>query len=111
MERKYPKDSEIKVKWTAIHIGIIISGTIIIIGFLLHELKLNSLFTLKVISAIGLYFNVLGVVVSSLKTPFYGSFFDGGELEVKRLKAERKYFISGLLIITFGVILSIVGMV
>ena len=111
MEHKYPKDSEIKVKWTAIHSIIVISGTLVTIGYIVHQLKINFSVTSKIISVFGLYLNILGVALSSLKTPYYGSFFDGGELEVKRLKAEKKYFNLGIYTIIIGVILSIIGIV
>ncbi|MGA3012436.1 MAG: hypothetical protein ABSD71_00230 [Bacteroidales bacterium] len=111
IEPKYPKDNEIKVKWTPIHMIILILGTLIIIGFLINELKINFLLTSKIISAIGLYFNILGIVISSLRTPFYGSFYDGGELEFKKHNAEKKYVNTGMLLIILGVILSIIGIV
>ena len=37
----------------------------------------------KFFSIIGLYIDIIGVLIASLKTPYLGAFLDGGELEHK----------------------------
>ncbi|MEH6784400.1 MAG: hypothetical protein V7688_10995 [Alcanivorax jadensis] len=102
-EKKYPKDNEIKVQWTNIHIGIIVISFFIWPGFLCFS---DSGSFTKMLSLMGLQLGTIGVVVSSLKTPPYGAFMDGGELEFKRAKVEGRYFQRGMWLIAIGFILQ-----
>lgn len=48
-------------------------------------------------------------MLASLKTPFYGSFYDAGQIERKRQEVEKKYFQIGMYLIGLGMILQTIS--
>lgn len=109
MNEGYPKIDDIKVELTAIHKLIILIITLIIIGFLIFESWTKNISLTKYLSVGGLYIDIIGVVIASLKTPYYGSFFDGGQIEIERQKIEHTYFRKGMYLIALGMILQAIG--
>ncbi len=109
MNDKYPKVEDIKVEWTLIQKLIILIITLIIIGFLIYESRTKCISLTKYLSVGGLYIDIIGVVIASLKTPYYGSFYDGGQIEIERAKVEKKYFQRGMSLIALGMILQTIS--
>lgn len=106
----YPQDHEIKVVWTKFIISLLTISTISLwsVFFYLNPI-ICDIEKSKFLSTTGLYIDIIGVVIASLKTPYYGIFYDGGEIEVKRARAEEKYFKIGMLLIGFGFFLQAMG--
>lgn len=104
---KYPQDHEIKVVWTKFIISLLAVSTVLLwsVFFYLNPV-LCGIKISKILSAIGLYIDILGVAIASLKTPYYGSFHDGGDIELKRAKVEERYFKFGMLLIGIGFFLQ-----
>lgn len=106
----YPKDNEVKVKWTKLHILIVILSTIVIWPLFYYcTINLSSKLTNKLLSVAGLNIDIIGVVVASLKTPYYGTFHDGGKIETIRANIERKYFQLGMWLIALGFFFQALG--
>lgn len=63
----------------------------------------------KLFSVLGLYVDMWGVAIASLKTPYYGLFLDGGAIEVKRQNAERKVFQLGMFLVGIGLVFQALG--
>ena len=102
----YPKDEEIRVEVQPIHRIITISSFFIILFLILY----TKSFTLKeILSSIGLYFDILGVIIASLKTPYYGLFADGGTINFKRERIDKQYFQRGMYIIACGFLLQAIS--
>ncbi len=66
-------------------------------------------FEYKLLSLAGLNLDIFGVVLASLKTPFYRIFHDGGALEVARANAERRHFQIGMWLVAAGFVLQALG--
>lgn len=105
----YPQPSEIKVEWTTVHIGIVVVSVILIWPLYFLAGGFTGGFEYKFLSLAGLNIDILGVVMASLKTPFYGNFYDGGALEVARQNKERKYFQVGMWLVAAGFLLQALG--
>lgn len=105
----YPTDKEITVKWTKTHIVLLVLSTILVWGTYLLWAPSSGAHPLVVVTVLGLYLDIFGVVIASLKTPFYGHFLDGGQIEVKRLDVERRYFQVGMFMVGVGFFLQAVG--
>jgi len=108
--REYPQDHEIRVVWTKFIISLLAISTVLLwsaffyLNPVLCEIKIS-----KFLSITGLYLDILGVVIASLKTPYYGLFFDGGAIEVKCAKVEERYFKAGMFLIGIGFFLQAMG--
>lgn len=109
MDGKLPNKEQIKVEWTAIHTIILIGSTLFVAGSFVYELKTKNVLWTKYLTVFGLYIDIVGVLIASLKTPFYGIFFDGGQIEKDRQEVERKFFKVGMFLIAFGMILQTIG--
>lgn len=107
MKNQYPDDDEIKVEWTKIHTIIIVTVTAIVLCFL--AACSGTITKTKLLSTAGLYIDIVGVVITTLKTPFYGIFHDGGQIEFKRQRVEHKYFRAGMYLIVVGMVLQLAG--
>lgn len=105
----YPKDNEIKVEWRYIHIAILVLSVLIIWPLFYYITDFTQNFKNKLLSVLGLNIDIIGVVIASLKTPFYGLFFDGGDIKHKRANVEKKYFKFGMLLIALGFFLQALG--
>lgn len=70
---------------------------------------LTNHFANKLLSVVGLNVDIIGVVIASLKTPFYGFFHDGGKIEIHRANVERRYFQFGMWLIAAGFFLQALG--
>jgi len=105
----YPSDSEIRVVWSKLHITLMACATVLLWPTFFCFNPISSLKVTKALSVSGLYVDIVGVVIASLKTPYYGAFHDGGEIERKRAKVEAKYFQAGMLLIGFGFLLQALG--
>lgn len=107
---RYPTDSEIKVQWTPFHIVAIAAVTLVVWVwfFSRHDLHEPGVLN-KFFSVLGLNIDTIGVVVASLKPPYFGSFHDGGAVEMKRQKAERASFENGMFIVAIGLFLQALG--
>ena len=106
---KYPEEKDIKVEWTLVHTLIIVVVTLIVTGFLIYDYTIKNISWQKYLTILGLYVDIVGVLVASLKTPFYGIFHDGGEIEIKRQQHEKKFFLFGMLLIAIGMIFQVIG--
>jgi hypothetical protein len=107
MTEKYPDN--IKVEWTFIHRAITVGITLLVISYIVYESRIKPINVTKYLSLLGLYIDIIGVVIASLKTPYYGAFYDGGKIEINRQKVEKKYFQIGMLLIAIGMILQTCG--
>jgi len=105
----YPKDDEVKVQWKPLHIAIVVLSVVVIWPLFYCATDLTKSFTNKLLSIAGLNIDIIGVVVASLKTPFYGFFHDGGKIEIVRANVEKKYFQLGMWLIAFDFFLQALG--
>lgn len=105
----YPQDDEVQVEWKILHIAIIALSVLVIWPLFYYVTDLTKDLPNKLLSAIGLNVDIIGVVVASLKTPFYGIFRDGGKIEITRANVERKYFQFGMWLIAVGFLLQALG--
>ncbi|WP_041466169.1 hypothetical protein [Chlorobaculum parvum] len=105
----YPKDEEVKVEWTVIHKAIIVLSVIVIWPLFFYTTDINNDIMKKLLAVSGLNIDIIGVVVASLKTPYYGLFCDGGKVEVTRAKVEKKYFQFGMWLIALGSLFQAIG--
>ncbi len=108
-ELKYPSDDQIKVEWTKFHILIVGISTIFTLLGLGNLINLQIFSIQKVFSIIGLYIDIIGVLMASMKTPHFGAFMDGGELDKKKSDVERKWFVRGMYTVSIGMILQVIG--
>ena len=108
-EATYPNDDDIKVEWTIIQKIMIVVPFFGIWALFYYLTDFKSPYVPKLLTILGLSIDIIGVTIASLKTPFYGSFHDGGEIEVKRADVERKYFQSGMLLIAVGLLFQTLG--
>lgn len=106
--KKYPEDHQIKIKWTKLHIGILVISTVSFLSFFCFDLMDSFKFN-KFFSVFGLYLDIIGVTMVSLRTPYFGTFYDGGKIEYNRAKAEEKYFQIGMFLIGLGFFLQALG--
>lgn len=108
---KYPSDEEIRIEWNKFHYLILFISSCVTIGGIVY-LNCNQLLSLaKLFSVIGLYIDIIGVLIASLKTPYLGAFLDAGELESKRGNEEKKWFVKGMYLIAIGMILQVLGII
>lgn len=105
----YPKDDEVKVEWKALHIAIVVLSVVVIWPLFYYATDLTKNLMNKLLSIAGLNIDIVGVVVASLKTPFYGFFHDGGKLEITRANVEKRYFQFGMLLIALGFFFQVLG--
>lgn len=100
----YPTDSEIRPKWSKFHLIILILSSVLIWGAYIGKLIYSGDLPpwTSTLSLVGLHMDIIGVLVVSLKTPFFGYFHDGGKLESKRELSDNKTFRKGMILITFG---------
>ncbi len=105
----YPKSSEVKVEWTPLYIAIVVLSVLVIWSIFFFTTDIAQFPVNKFLSVAGLNLDIIGVVVTSLKTPFYGQFHDGGEIEITRANVEKKYFQRGMLLIALGFFLQAFG--
>lgn len=106
---RYPKDDEIKVEWKRLHIAIIVLSIIVIWPLFFCVTDRTQNLPNKLLTVSGLNIDIIGVVVASLKTPFYGQFFDGGKIENTRANVEKNYFQVGMWLIGVGFFLQALG--
>lgn len=106
---RYPKDGEVKVEWKPLHIAIIALSVLVIWPLFYCATDLTKNLPNKLLSVTGLNIDIIGVVVASLKTPFYGMYHDGGKIEITRANVERKYFQFGMWLIAIGFFLQALG--
>ena len=106
---QYPEENEIKVEWSWMLVAIVLLSVLVIwpVFYCVLDPTINS--TNKLLSVLGLNIDIFGVVLASLKTPFYGIFHDGGRIEILRANAERKYFQFGMWLIAVGFFLQALG--
>jgi hypothetical protein len=99
----YPKDDEIKGKLGGYRLFAILLSTIIIWSIFIIKLGLPSCSNIvHFISVMGLYIDILGVIIASIEAPDFGLFADGGDIERKRTKVKEKYLKIGLTFIGIG---------
>jgi len=103
---RYPQDDEVNVEWKPLHITIVVLSVLVI--WPLFYCVTDHL-TNKLLSVAGLNIDIIGVVVASLKTPFYGHFHDGGKIEITRANVEKRYFQFGMWLIALGFFLQALG--
>lgn len=106
---RYPEENEIKVEWSWLHVSIVLLSVLVIWPVFYFALDPTINITNKLLSVLGLNIDIFGVVLASLKTPFYGIFHDGGKIEILRANAERKYFQLGMWLIAVGFFLQALG--
>jgi hypothetical protein len=87
----------------------IVSLLIWAIFFARHGLASPAGFS-RLLSVLGLNIDIVGVMTASRRTPYFGLFADGGDVEFKRQKAEQRSFERGMLVIAFGLLLQTLGM-
>lgn len=105
----YPKGDEVKVEWKPLHIAIVVLSVVVIWPLFYCTTDLAKNITNKLLSVAGLNIDIIGVVVASLKTPFYGFFHDGGKIEITRANVEKRYFQFGMWLIALGFFLQALG--
>jgi hypothetical protein len=110
MSSFYPNDNEVKVQWTSFQKLVLILLTISLIVFLSFHWKAETITKILLLNSFGIYLNILGSVMSTLKTPFYGLFYDGGRLERVRQEVEAKYFKFGIMSMSIGAMLLLLGL-
>jgi hypothetical protein len=108
-EKKYPERHEVRVKWEWYNYSILGISTILLWGAFVILVDFQGPFVAKLISVSGLYIDIVGITLATLKTPYYGSFYDGGDVERWRLDEEKKWFIWGMFIIACGTLLQVLG--
>lgn len=108
-ELKYPTDDQIQVEWNHFHTIVICISTFCTVGGVAHLISGETYTHSKLFSIIGLYIDIFGVLIASLKTPHFGSFLDAGELEKKREEEEKKWFVRGMYTIAIGMTLQVIG--
>ncbi|AOX63630.1 hypothetical protein BIZ42_16375 [Stenotrophomonas sp. LM091] len=107
---KYPNDGEVKVKWSGFQMGMVVVPTAAIWSmFFLWPSAAEPHLLKTVLSISGLNVDIVGVVVASLKAPYFGAFSDGGELEFKREAADRKAFQTGMVLVGIGFFLQAIS--
>lgn len=107
MTNKYPDFKDIEVLWTKLHTLIVIVITFSVVMFLINEAKSKPITLTQYINVSGLYLDFWGVIIASLKTPYYGTFHDAGKIEIERQKVESKYLNIGMILIFIGMILQV----
>lgn len=105
----YPKEHEIRVVWGKLHITLIVFTTLLVWPSFFYFNPISAFKLSKLLSVLGLFIDVIGVVIASLETPYYGSFHDGGAIEHKRAAVESAYFRVGMLLIGLGFLLQALG--
>ena len=106
MPENYPDNKDIKIKWTKFNTLLVLVVTFSLILFLINQAHFKPLTLGQITNISGLYIDFWGVIIASLKTPYYGSFFDGGEIEKKRQKVDEKYFKYGMILVLLGLLLQ-----
>ncbi len=106
---EYPTDEMVKVEWTRTHKIVLLVITLIIVAFLIYIAAIENISVAKCFSVSGLYVDILGVVIASRKTPYFGLFSDGGKLEAKRQEADARSFQKGMWVIAVGMLLQAIG--
>lgn len=106
---RYPKDDEVKVEWKPLHIAIVVLSVVVIWPLFYCATDLTKNLTNKLFSIAGLNIDIIGVVVASLKTPFYGAFHDGGKIEFTRANVEKRCFQFGMWLVALGFFLQALG--
>lgn len=99
----YPEDHKIKGMWSRYHILAIVLTTIII--WPMFFMKLGLPFFCHIIpsfTVLGLYIDIIGVIIASIEAPYFGSFADSGDVERKRTVVKEKYLKIGLTLIGIG---------
>ncbi len=110
VSNKYPTDDQIKVEWTIFHKTICVIPTFIIWIWFISGPGLESPFHWnKFLSLLGLNIDIFGVVIASLKPPYFGLFADGGMVEFKRGQAEQESFKKGMFIVAIGLLFQALG--
>lgn len=107
MAENYPNFEDIKVQWTKGNTLLVFIITFSVILFLVNQTKLRPITNVQYLNIFGLYIDFLGVVITTLKTPYYGIFHDAGKLERIRQKVEHKYFKIGMGLIIIGMLLQV----
>ncbi|MBN1475035.1 MAG: hypothetical protein JW914_10490 [Syntrophaceae bacterium] len=99
----YPKDNDIKGKWSKYQIISVVLSTLIIWPLFFLKLGFPSCHNMiPFISVLGLYLDILGVIIASIEAPYFGLFADGGNVEIKRARIKEKYLKIGLTLIGIG---------
>lgn len=106
---RYPQEEEIKVEWKPQHIAIVVLSFVLIWPLFYCVTDVTKNLPNKLLSVAGLNIDIIGVVVASLKTPFYGLFHDGGKIEITRANVEKKSFQIGMWLIALGFFLQALG--
>ncbi len=108
----YPKDDEIKGKWSKYQICALVLATLIIwpLFFIKHGFPSCSN-TIPLVTVLGLYFDILGVIIASIEAPYFGLFGNGGDVETKRVRVKEKYLKIGLTFIGIGFLLQGVAVI
>ena len=89
----YPNDNQIKAVPPRVFGFISIIATVMIWVLFLNYNRVwiqNSFPLSKFLSVLGLNFDLLGVLIASSKTKYFGNFADGGDVERKRQEKENK---------------------
>jgi len=111
MEKKYPSDEQIKPKWSTFQVVFLVVSTLILLTVFGYRFCSQTINLSTSLTITGLYIDIVGVIIASLKTPYFGSFFDGGEIEFKRQKADSKVFQKGMLLVGTGFLLQAIGVI
>jgi hypothetical protein len=107
----YPKDNEIKGNRI---FQIIAAGLITLIIWPLFFVKLgfpscNNI--VPFVTVLGLYIDIIGVIIASIEAPYFGLFADGGDVERKRTKIKEKYLKIGLAFIGIGFLFQVIAVI
>jgi hypothetical protein len=93
----YPKDDQIRGKWSRYQIIAVALSTLIIWSLFFIRLGFPSCNNIvPFITVVGLYVDILGVIIASIEAPYSGEYLDGGDIERKRTKVKETYLRIGL---------------
>lgn len=99
----YPKDDEIKGKWSKYQIIAVALATIVLWPLFFIRLGFPSWHNIvPFVTVFGLYLDILGVIIASIEAPYFGLFADGGDVEIKRTRIKEKYLKICLMFIGIG---------
>jgi hypothetical protein len=108
----YPKDKEIKGKRSRYHIFAVVLATLIIWPLFFIKLGFSICNNIiPFITVLGLYIDILGVIIASIEAPYFGLFADGGDIETKRTKVKENYLKIGLTLIGIGFLFQVVAVI
>lgn len=110
-EREYAYPEKVKIEWRFFHTLLLLLATSITWGLYFYRLfPGDEPFSIsKLLSMSGLYIDIVGVTLASLKTPYYGDFWGMEKLETEKERVEKNWFQRGMAIVALGLLLQVMA--